>query len=337
VIESTAAQEEGSSDTARPETQSTSHAATSLSSSTLSAAFDPFVVEKEVPCVGNVPAPSRRVAEHEESVVPRGSDQAEEPVDPRDALGLGMTQQPLPQRASAAPPAPLPETSTPPRPEDPRPLPASPPRANTPGSSSPAAGHAQLDFAALLAAAGLQGVPVTQDLSASFGSILKIVVDGLRDMLREREELKNQLRLRITSVAARENNPIKFSANTEDALHNLLVRHNPAYLEPVAAFESAFDDLRIHQLAMFVGLRAGYQAMLTAFDPVTLEQKFGRYARRGGLLSASAKPRYWDLYREVFEETTSDPDDSFWTLFGTAFSKAYEEQTRLLKQRSRAQ
>ena len=268
VIESSAAQEEASSDTAQPESQSVSHVATSLSSRTPSAAFDPFVVKEEVPCVGTVPAPNRHVAE--------------------------------------------------------------------PASSSPATDHAQLDFAALLAAAGLQGAPVTPDLSASFGSILKIVVDGLRDVLRAREELKNQFRLQATSVAAWENNPIKFSANTEDALHNLLVRHNPAYLEPVAAFESAFEDLRIHQMAMFAGLRAGYQAMLTAFDPVTLEQKFGRYAR-GGLLSASAKPRYWDLYREVFEETTSDPDGSFWTLFGTAFSKAYEEQTQLLKQRFRAQ
>jgi type VI secretion system FHA domain protein len=305
VIESSAVQEEASSYTARPETKSVSHAARSLSSGTPSAAFDPFVVEEEVRCVGTVPAPNRRVAEHEESILP--------------------------------PPAPLPTTSTPPPPQGSRPLPAPPPPTNSPGSSSPAAGHAQLDFAALLAAAGLQGVPVTPDLSASFGAILKIVVDGLRDVLRAREELKTQFRLRITSVAARENNPIKFSANTQDALHNLLVRHNPAYLEPVAAFESAFDDLRIHQVAMLAGLRAGYQAMLTAFDPVTLEQKFGRYARRGGLLSASAKPRYWDLYREIFEETTSDPDDSFWTFFGTAFSKAYEEQTLLLKQRSRAQ
>lgn len=178
-------------------------------------------------------------------------------------------------------------------------------------------------------------MPVTSDLSASFGSILKVIVDGLRDVLRAREELKDQFRLRITSVAARENNPIKFSANTEDALHNLLVRHNPAYLEPVAAFENAFDDLRIHQMAMLAGLRAGYEAMVKAFDPDTLEQKFERYARRGGLLGASAKPRFWDLYREVFEETTGDPDECFRALFGTAFSKAYEEQTRLLKQRSR--
>jgi predicted component of type VI protein secretion system len=90
-------------------------------------------------------------------------------------------------------------------------------------------------------------------------------------------------------------------------------------------------------MAMLAGLRAGYQAMIKAFDPETLEQKFERYAKRGGLLGASAKPRYWDLYREVFEETTGDPDDSFRTLFGTAFSKDYEEQTRLLKQRPRGE
>jgi type VI secretion system FHA domain protein len=193
----------------------------------------------------------------------------------------------------------------------------------------------QLDFAALLSAAGLRGISATPELSASFGSILKAVVDGLRDVLRAREELKDQFRLRVTGFAPRENNPIKFSANTEDALHNLLVKRNPAYLEPVAAFEGAFDDLRIHQMAMLAGLRAGYQAMVTAFDPDTLERKFERYAKRGGLLGGSARPRYWDLYREVFEQTTADPEDSFRTLFGTAFSKAYEEQTRLLKQRSR--
>jgi len=308
VIESAAAQEEASADMSAPETLNVSRPAPSAPSRTPAVASDPFAVEEEVAFVGTVPAPNCRRSGHEESIVPTGP---------------------------PAPPAPMPK-APPPQPQSSR-APAPPPGASAPVASGPGAGRAQLDFAALLTAAGLQGVPETPDLSGSFGSILKVVVDGLRDVLRAREELKEQFRLRITSVAARENNPIKFSANTEDALHNLLVRHNPAYLEPVAAFESAFDDLRIHQMAMLAGLRAGYQAMVTAFDPDTLEEKFERYVRRGGILGASAKPRYWDLYREVFEETTGDPDDSFRTLFGTAFSKAYEEQTRLLKQRSRGQ
>jgi len=199
------------------------------------------------------------------------------------------------------------------------------------------AGGDTLDFAALLAAAGLEGVPVTAELAASFGSILKTVVDGLRDVLRAREELKDQFRLRITTYAPRENNPIKFSANTDDALHNLLVRHNPAYLEPVAAFEAAFDDLRIHQMAMLAGMRAGYSAMLSAFDPDQLEQRFERYAKRGGLLGGAAKQRYWDMYRDVFKDTMGDADASFRTLFGAAFAEAYDEQARLLKGRSRGQ
>ena len=198
-------------------------------------------------------------------------------------------------------------------------------------------GVGQLDFAALLAAAGLQGVPVTPELAASFGSILKVVVDGLRDVLRAREELKDQFRLRITSYAPRENNPIKFSANTEDALHNLLVRRNTAYLEPVAAFEAAFDDLRVHQMAVLAGMRAGYAAMLGSFDPDSLEQKFERHAKRGGLLGGATKQRYWELYRDVFKEMAGDADDSFRTLFGTAFAEGYDEQVRLLKRRPRSQ
>jgi type VI secretion system FHA domain protein len=207
------------------------------------------------------------------------------------------------------------------------------PRAPAPAPAAPAATPGQLDFAALLAAAGLEGVPVTPELAASFGSILKAVIDGLRDVLRAREELKDQFRLKITTYAPRENNPIKFSANTEDALHNLLVKHNPAYLEPVAAFEGAFDDLRIHQMAMLAGLRRGYETMVAAFDPDTLEQKFERYAKRGGLLGGQAKQRYWDLYRDVFKEMVGDADASFRTLFGQAFAEGYEEQARLLKRR----
>jgi predicted component of type VI protein secretion system len=46
-----------------------------------------------------------------------------------------------------------------------------------------------------------------------------------------------------------------------------------------------------------------------------------------------AKMRYWDLYREKYQEMAKDPEVSFRKLFGEAFAKAYEEQLRLLKGR----
>jgi len=180
-------------------------------------------------------------------------------------------------------------------------------------------------------------VPITPELAANFGMILKVVVDGLRDVLRAREELKDQFRLRITTYRQRENNPLKFSADTADALHNLLIKHHPGYLEPVAAFEEAFQDLRIHQMAMLAGLRAAYESMLGTFEPDALEQKFERYSKRGGLLAGAAKQRYWELYRDTFQEIVSDADSSFSTLFGEAFGKGYEDQVRLLKRGARGQ
>jgi type VI secretion system FHA domain protein len=207
----------------------------------------------------------------------------------------------------------------------------------TPAAAVPAGTSAQLDFAALLAAAGLQGVQITPQLSADFGTILRVVIDGVREVLRAREELKDHFRLKITRYARRENNPIKFSANAEDALHNLLVKRSPAYLEPVAAFEDAFEDLRIHQVAMLAGLRAGYEAMLEAFDPDTLEQKFARYVRRSGLLGGTVRQRYWELYRDAFQDLSGDTDATFRKLFGKAFSDAYETQARLHKRRTQSQ
>jgi type VI secretion system FHA domain protein len=244
-------------------------------------------------------------------------------------------ESPPPASAPRQRPAPLPSAAVAAR--APRLMLASAAKEATPAAAVPAGTSAQLDFAALLAAAGLQGVQITPQLSADFGTILRVVIDGVREVLRAREELKDHFRLKITRYARRENNPIKFSANAEDALHNLLIKRSPAYLEPVAAFEEAFEDLRIHQMAMLAGLRAGYEAMLEAFDPDTLEQKFERYVRRGGLLGGNVRQRYWELYRDAFQNLSGDTDATFRKLFGRAFSDAYETQARLHKRRTQSQ
>jgi type VI secretion system FHA domain protein len=193
----------------------------------------------------------------------------------------------------------------------------------------------ELDFAAMLAAAGLENVAVTPELAATFGNILRVVVDGLMDVLRARDAMKDEFRLRVTSFQPRENNPLKFSANAEDALHNLLVKRNAAYLSPVDAFDEAFADLRAHQVATLAGLRAAFERMVNEFEPDKLEHEFERYAKRGGLLAGSGKQRYWELYRETFRDKVSDADTSFRHLFGEPFAKAYEEQVQRLKAKRR--
>jgi type VI secretion system FHA domain protein len=184
------------------------------------------------------------------------------------------------------------------------------------------------DLGSVLAGAGLNPEDVTPELARSFGEILRVVVSGLIDVMQSRQQIKEEFGLRTTRVRRAENNPLKFSVDANDALHNLLVKRNPAYLAPVAAFEDAFADLRDHQLAMLAGLRVAFDAMLAEFDPDLLQEEFDR--RIKGLVP-TRKLRYWDLYREKGQEIVKDRDASFRRLFGEAFARAYDEQLNQLK------
>ncbi len=220
-------------------------------------------------------------------------------------------------------------------PPAPRPKPSRPPVA-APNPPPVASKEAEGTLAAVLAGAGLENVPVTPELARSFGEILRVVVSGVMDILQARQRLKDEFRMRVTSFKRADNNPLKFSANVEDALHNLLVKRNAAYLAPVDAFEDAFDDLRNHQMAMLAGVRVAFEAMLAEFNPDRLQQDFDRQVKKGGFLTAPAKLRYWELYCEKVHDMVRDADASFRELFGEEFAKAYEAQLERLKAQSRS-
>jgi type VI secretion system FHA domain protein len=188
------------------------------------------------------------------------------------------------------------------------------------------------DFAAVLAGAGLDPGNVTPEVARAFGQILRVVVSGVVDLVQSRRQIKDEFRMEITRIEPVENNPLKFSANVDDALHNLLVKRNPAYLGPVEAFEDAFADLRRHQIAMLAGMRAAFESMLAEFDPDRLQEEFDRQLNKG---LVPVKLRYWDLFREKRNDIVRDPDGSFRRLFGQAFAQAYEDQLKQLRAEER--
>jgi type VI secretion system FHA domain protein len=211
-----------------------------------------------------------------------------------------------------------------------------PPAHGAPLQHPPSAAVGGSDLAALLAGAGVPDAVVTSELTRSLGEILKIVVVGLMDVLQSRQRIKEEFRMQQTIFRPSDNNPLKFSVNVQDALHNLLVKRNPAYLGPVDAFADAFDDLRDHQLAMLAGMRVAFEAMLKEFDPERLQQEFDTQLGRSSLALVPAKLRYWDLYKARRAELLKDPEEAFDHLFGDEFRRAYEEQFRKLKAQRRA-
>jgi type VI secretion system FHA domain protein len=227
---------------------------------------------------------------------------------------------------SVAPAIDLPPVVAPP----PAPVPVAPVALTPPLRES-----AGRDLGEVLAGAGLPAAAVTPELGRNLGEILRVVVAGLIDVLQSRQRIKEEFRMRQTVFRPADNNPLKFSANVDDALHNLLVKRNAAYLGPVEAFADAFDDLRDHQLAMLAGMRVAFESMLADFDPDRMQEEFDRQIAKVSLPLMPAKMRYWDFYREKRLEIQKDPEAAFARLFGEEFARAYEEQFRELRAQRR--
>ena len=190
-------------------------------------------------------------------------------------------------------------------------------------------------LAAVLAAAGVPDAAVSRELAQSFGRMLRVVIEGVMDMLRARQQTKSALGIDQTIFRPTQNNPLKFSANVEDALHNLFVKRNAAFLGPVESFEDAFEDVKCHQMAMLHGMRIGFEAMLAQFDPDRLQTGFDRQLKKGALLTVPAKLRDWEMYRDIYRDMVKDPERAFRELFGDEFASAYEEQLERLKAEGR--
>lgn len=205
------------------------------------------------------------------------------------------------------------------------------PATAAPLSSAGASAAGSLNLEELLHAAGVPATQMSPEMARELGQVLRIVVQGVMEVLQSRAEIKSQLRMSMTRMQASENNPLKFSPNVEAALHTLLVERNRGYLPTTRAFQEALTDIRNHQIAVLQGIRTAFDSMLEHFDPEKLEAEIERQSKRGGLLNLGGKGRFRDHYVEQFTNMTRDPDESFRRLFGEYFAQAYEEQMDRLK------
>lgn len=231
---------------------------------------------------------------------------------PQPEAGYGQGQVPA---GYAAPGYPAPPAQPPARGGQPPPPAAAP-------SGAPS-------LAEMFASAGLDPSRVPPEVYAQLGFILRTVVQGTVGVLQARSQVKGTFRLPMTMIQPVENNPLKFSANFEDAMQNLFLKRTQGWLGPAESFQDAFDDLIAHEMAMLAGIRAAFTSMLQKFSPDALEAQYERKSKRGGLFGGG-KAAYWDLYRESFEELASDAEGNFQRLFGEDFAKAYHDQLQRL-------
>lgn len=201
--------------------------------------------------------------------------------------------------------------------------------ANDAAMAAPAAAQKSADAAALAVALGLSGLQSQrlQQLVPETAEILEETVSRLIDLLRARTTIKNELRVERTMIQTIDNNPLKFSANYQDAIKAMFAAETNAFMQPIEAISDSFDDLSDHQVAVLSGMRAAYNAMFKHFSPHNVERRLNP----SGSLLISKSAKAWDSYCDYYKVLSRDSEASYNNLFGDDFAAGYEKQLAELK------
>ena len=157
----------------------------------------------------------------------------------------------------------------------------------------------------------------------ALGAAFRALVCGLRMTLIARSAIKGEFRIEQTMIRSRGNNPLKFSADDDDAMLALLGAGRRTEMGAADAVADALRDMRLHEIATIAAMRSAVRAMISRFDPVKLRLA----AEQGGLnlVPVQRKARAWDAFEALFSQTSHALADDFDSVFGRAFARAYEQ------------
>lgn len=157
------------------------------------------------------------------------------------------------------------------------------------------------------------------------GRSYALMLDGLMKTLHNRAKFKQKNRLNHTAFQHSENNPLKFSANIDDAIHNLYNRKSASFLAPEVAIKSAFQDIEYHEKAMINGVHGAVSGVMKLLDPQNISEQA---IQKENLLFNIRLPNNknnWKKYENIYEKLNNDLDiEGQERFYLEDFSKAYE-------------
>jgi type VI secretion system protein len=237
-----------------------------------------------------------------------------------------MSTRRLAKRDPAASPLPPPQPVVPPQVAR---MEAERPRRTAISTNEPV-GDSAASVESFCRGAGIDPASIPADAQAALltlaGQMLREVVLSLMDNLKSRADQKDRFRLSKTGIQPSNNNPLKFSASVEEALRKLLDAHNTRYLSPVDSLREAFGDLRNHQLAVDAAMQMALDDLLFRLEPSELQERFDRGLKRGPLLGAVNKTKYWELYTEFYPLLNQRDARGLPAVFTEEFNRVYGEK-----------
>jgi len=272
--------------------------------------------------------PPGKVADPDESDQPSARPEpSREPDSLSDDAGSPPSATPAP-----ADPVPPPVSEPPRRPSPPRPpqRPAGQESERRAVRSKGSGSDAEVVAAVMheLGIGDMAGAVDVDDFAEQVGKVVRLVGEGLMQLLASRAEIKSEFRIDQTRIASSRNNPLKFSPSIEEAMRRVFVeRDAPGFISGAEAFELALNDLRAHQVAILAAVQGAIESVIQQFNPEELERKLKKLSP----LSASAplirQAKCWNLFTAHYDEMASNLRHDAKRIFVKEFAEAYERSS----------
>ena len=273
-------------------------------------------------------------AANEHSARPGGSPRPAPPPppDPWAPTGVerkpGQAPEPRPQLATGQVPFAVQEHQAPPSAPQPPASPASPDRAAAPPVQR---GELERDFLRQFAL----GANLPQDTFAGqkgdefayeLGVLMRIASANLMQLLNARAAAKTLARsTERTMIKQTDNNPLKFMPSPEEALRVMLSGKSPSYLDGRRAFEHAFADLQVHQMATYTAMQQALKALLEDIEPQSVASAAG--TSKPSLLGSN-KAKAWEIFSARWEAKAGQYEHGMLDAFLMLFSEFYDRVSR---------
>jgi type VI secretion system protein ImpI len=247
------------------------------------------------------------------------------PAIPTPRRPVWLTSEPSGPWGGATPPSEPSADSAPPY----EPPPAAAGSASPPAAPAPnAPPRPPDDFLRLLArGANVPEQTFAQDsqrLAEELGILLRLVTENLRQLLNARLQAKRLARVsNQTTIEALNNNPLKFSPSTEDALSIMFGPTTASYLNAQQAIEEGFGDLKEHQVRTYAAMQQALAMIVADLDPQAIET--ATEADRGlTRVIGSRKARLWDAFLARWQAKTRGQDGGLVDVFMQYFAECYD-------------
>jgi len=168
--------------------------------------------------------------------------------------------------------------------------------------------------------------PGREVVAIKAAGLLRQMTEGLQQSLSTCNGLKHELKLAVTHAPIQSSNPLKDSADASAALGMLLGTGQLGQVPAERVVTRAYRDMQAHQVALLVASRAAVRGALEAFAPGHLLLCFERQAKPPLIPRCGA---HWRAYQRHYQTLVEDEHLSE-RLLGCDFTKAYEEQIRLI-------